>query len=366
MTRRAALAAALAGAAATGSVLTIALGGAAAAPAAPNPPRLSTARVVRTDLSTTAVTEGTLGYAPTDPVVNRVEGTYTAVPAAGTVVRQGDVLYRVDDAPVVEMAGAIPAWRAFAPNMSDGPDVAELQDDLVALGDARGLYTSGTGHFDADTAAAIMRWQAARDMTSDGRIALGTVVFEPGPVRVGAVDVAPGQVAAPGDVPFSVTTTDRVVSVPVNPDLPDVSMGEEVSIVLPDTTTTPGHVTAIGPPDPGSPGAAPSSSGAGGSGAPGTQAPTTVLTVTPDHPGATGTGEDVAVQVSLTSQSATAVLAVPISALLALAGGGYGVEVVERSGRHRLVGVTTGVFGGSRVEVRGRALGAGTTVVVAQ
>ena len=60
------------------------------------------------------------------------------------------------------------------------------------------------------------------------------------------------------------------------------------------------------------------------------------------------------------------VLAVPVSALLALAGGGYGLEVVEPSGAHRLVGVHTGVFAGSQVQVSGPQIAAGTIVVVAQ
>jgi len=60
------------------------------------------------------------------------------------------------------------------------------------------------------------------------------------------------------------------------------------------------------------------------------------------------------------------VLAVPVSALLALSGGGYGLEVVEPSGVHRLVAVHTGMFAGSLVQVSGAAIVAGTRVVVAQ
>jgi hypothetical protein len=91
-----------------------------------------------------------------------------------------------------------------------------------------------------------------------------------------------------------------------------------------------------------------------------------VLTVTPSDAAATGTGDGIAVQVSLTVQSVHHVLAVPIAALLALAGGRYGLEVVEPSGHHRLVGVSTGVFAGGEVEVSGSRLVPGTRVVVAQ
>jgi hypothetical protein len=68
----------------------------------------------------------------------------------------------------------------------------------------------------------------------------------------------------------------------------------------------------------------------------------------------------------LTDQSVKGVLALPIGALLALAGGGYGVEVVEPSGAHKLVGVTTGIFTGTQVQISGPRITAGTKVVTGQ
>jgi hypothetical protein len=91
-----------------------------------------------------------------------------------------------------------------------------------------------------------------------------------------------------------------------------------------------------------------------------------VLTVTPDDPAATGSNNGEAVQVALTVQRVRHVLGVPIAALVALAGGGYGLEVVAPSGQHHLVGVRTGVFAGGEVQVVGQALTPGTRVVVAQ
>jgi hypothetical protein len=57
---------------------------------------------------------------------------------------------------------------------------------------------------------------------------------------------------------------------------------------------------------------------------------------------------------------------VPANALLALAGGGYAVEVVDASGVHRLVGVQTGLFDDSAglVEVTGNGVAEGQNVVV--
>ncbi len=353
MSRRLTLPAALAAAALVGVVATVAVGGGAQAPAAAVLPRLSAAAVERTNLATTVLTGGTLGYAPARPVVNGLAGTYTWLPPAGATIGPGQVLYRVDNQPVILMTGGTPAWRPFAAGMTSGPDISELQANLISEGYAAGLLSAPTGQFDWVTADAVRRWQAAVGYSVTGEVSPGQVAFLPTAVRVGAVSAAPGQVAFPGAQPYQVTTGRRTVLVPVNPDLPAVPAGERVSIVLPSQAATPGIVTAVDP-------AAASGAGSAQSGA------TSVLVVAPTRPRATGTGTDVPVQVSLTIQSVRNVLAVPVSALLALAGGGYGLEVVLPSGAHHLVAVSPGIFAGGLVQVSGAQIGAGTKVVVAQ
>jgi peptidoglycan hydrolase-like protein with peptidoglycan-binding domain len=352
--RRFWLPALLTAAAMTGAIMAIAVRGGARAPAATPPPRVSTAPVVRTDLATTVLTSGTLGYEPARPVINQLPGTYTRLPAAGHLIRRGGVLFRVDDQPVVLMRGRTPAWRPFGLGMTSGPDVRELQANLIALGYASGLLSEPTGLYDLATDDAVQRWQAATGYPVTGQIAVGQVIFLPGPVLVGAVSAAPGQQATPGTQPYQATTPIREVTVPVSPIMPPVAVGERVSIVLPTQTRTPGTVTAIGP-------AAASASGGGSAG----QA-SSVLTVTPVHPKATGTSTAVPVQISLTIQSVRHVLAVPVSALLALENGGYGLEIVLPTGRHDLIRVTTGIFAGGMVQVSGAGLAPGTKVVVAQ
>ncbi len=335
------LALSLAGAALVGVVATVAVRGGQAAPAAPAPPRLATAAVVRTNLVTTALTGGTLGYAAARPVVNMAAGIYTWLPHPGATIKTGSVLYRVDNNPVTLMAGATPAWRPFGIGMTDGPDVRQLQSSLIAGHFAVGLLTAPTGHYDLLTADAVERWQTAGGMTATGLIPLGQVVFLPTAVLAGAMNVAVGQAASGGQQPYQVTTGERTVTVPLSPALPPAAVGEIVSIILPSQASTPGKITAVG--------ATPGQ-----------------LTVTPEQPRATGTGVNVQVQVALAVQSARDVLAVPVSALLALAGGGYGLEVVTPSGARHLVAVTAGIFAAGRVQVSGAGITAGTRVVVAQ
>jgi len=342
--RRAALPASLAAAALAGAVAAVAIRGGQAAPAAPAPPSLATAAVVRTNLVTTTLTGGTLGYAATRPLVNMVSGIYTWLPRPGVTIRPGGVLYRVDNTPVTLMPGGTPVWRPFVLGMTDGPDVRQLQASLITGHFADGLLTTPTGHYDLLTDYAVQRWQLAHGLTVTGWIPLGQVIFLPAAVLVGGMNTAVGEAASGGQQPYQVTTGQRTVTVPLNPNLPPASVGEIVSIILPSQASTPGKVTAVS--------AVSVTSGQ--------------LTVTPEQPQATGTGVNVGVQVSLAVQSARDVLAVPVSALLALAGGGYGVEVVTPSGVHHLVGVTTGIFASGQVQVSGPGITTGTRVVVAQ
>ena len=355
MNRRLAVPSALGAAALAGVVGTVAVTGGRAAPAPAPRVRLSTATAVVTNLATTVLTAGTLGYAPARPLINRLAGTYTSLPHPGALIRPGQALYRVDNQPVIELAGRVPAWRDLGPGVTPGPDVRELQASLIALGYARGLLSAPSGYYDALTADAVQRWQQAAGLPVTGDVGLGQVVFTSGPLRAGALSVAPGQPAAPGQRPYPVSTGRRQVTVPVTPVLPQVPVGSRVSIVLPSLARIPGRVTATGP--------APVSAHGPGPGA------ASVLIVTPARPGRTGTATSVPVQVSLTVRSARHVLAVPVSALLALSGGGYGLELVTASGRHRLIGVRAGLFAAGLVQVSGApgaGLAPGSKVVVAQ
>jgi peptidoglycan hydrolase-like protein with peptidoglycan-binding domain len=350
-------------AAVAGAVATVAVIGGTPAPAAPAAPPVATGHVVRTSLVTTVLTGGTLGYATTSPVVNQLTGTFTQLPRPGRRIAAGGTLFRVDDLPIVLMTGRVPAWRPMLPGIT-GPDVTELDRNLIALGYAAGLFSAPGNTFTAATSLAVERWQQAVGLPVTGQVELGRVLFLPGRVLAGAAEVAPGDPAAPGQVPYQVTTATRVVTIPLDPgNAPRVTARERVQIVLPSGAVTPGVITAMGPPAP--PGGSAGSPGSATGGAQQASA-ATVLTVTPLHPWRTGRGPGIPVQVSLTTQSATRVLAVPVSALLALQGGGYGLEVVQPDGAHRLVGVRTGIFAGSMVQVSGAGITAGTRVVVAQ
>jgi hypothetical protein len=93
----------------------------------------SLATVERRSLSETTQFNGTLGYAGSYTVLGQAHGIVTMLPAPGQVIRNGQVLYRVDGAPVVLLYGDAPAYRTLAEGAT-GTDVAQLNHDLVALG----------------------------------------------------------------------------------------------------------------------------------------------------------------------------------------------------------------------------------------
>jgi multidrug efflux pump subunit AcrA (membrane-fusion protein) len=83
-------------------------------------------------------------------------------------------------------------------------------------------------------------------------------------------------------------------------------------------------------------------------------------------PKAAGSLDQALVEVAITDQTVHDALGVPVSALLARAGGGYSVEVVARDGTHHLVRVRLGLFddAAGMVQASGPGLAAGEHVVV--
>ncbi len=282
--------------------------------------------------------------------------TFTALPSVGEIVGRGQSLYEINGQPVLLLYGSVAPTRAFAPGMSPGSDVAELNANLQALGYGQGL--SGE-EFTAATAAAIRALQSAHDASVTGELLLGSVVFHHGPVRVTSVTPAVGQTVMPGPV-LAITSTARQVKIALDASQQaSVKVGDRVTITLPDNQSTPGRITYVS-----SVATTPSSSGSG-HGSEEESAPTVEVDATPTDPAATGRLDQAPVNVEITTERVENVLAVPVDALLALAGGGYAVEIAE--GRvHRLEAVTVGLFDDAEgvVQVSGQGLSAGQRVVV--
>jgi hypothetical protein len=321
------------------------------------------ATVTLGSLSAQQQVSATLGYAGSYSVLNQATGVYTQLPAAGQVVRRGQVLYQVNGDPVVLLYGSVPAYRSLSEGMT-GADVRQLNANLVALGYATSSELGpASDYFSAETAYALELYQDHLGIVETGSLTPGQAVFLSSAARVTTISAQLGAQAEPGSPVLQATATKRQVTIALDASEQSyVRDGDKVSITLPDNQTTPGVVSYVG-----TVATTPPSSGGTSS------TPVITVDVTPSEPSATGHLDQAPVQVSITTATVSGVLIVPVDALVSLAvrgdgeaGGGYAVEVVEPGGTHELVAVTLGLFddAGGTVQVSGAGLDAGQHVVV--
>ncbi|MFI1852626.1 peptidoglycan-binding protein [Streptomyces sp. NPDC020480] len=309
----------------------------------------STAEVTRRTLQDTQSVDGQLGFGPATTLSARRPGTVTEAPEAGDRITRGKALYEADGRPVTLMYGSTPAYRALKTG-SEGADVRQLERNLSALG-----YSGFTvdDEYTATTAEAVRAWQEDLGLPETGTVELGSVVFAPGAVRVDSVAARKGDTVAPGGKVLSYTGTDQAVTAELDPaDQQLAKEGRDVEVVLPGDRTVKGTVkdvsTVIEP----------------GNGQ-GEEAKTKIEVVVALGDAAARKAAEAyalaAVHVDFTSETREDVLTVPVGALLALAEGGFGVEVVKGS-TSTYVPVTTGLFADGRVEISGKGISEGTKV----
>ena len=328
--------------------------------AAASRPAANTEKVERGPLSAVVSGAGILTYrARSDgspyAIVNQTAGIYTQLPLAGDNVACGDVLYRVNNRPVLLLCGTIPAYRALHVGVR-GPDVRQLNRNLhelrydsdahVRIGPADTLFTSNTEQ-------ALRLLQRKKGLAATGALTSADAVFVPGAIRVAKVS---GQVGAPAGrgAPVLSATSDKLH---VRVDLEasqqgGVKKGDRVQITLPGNTPVSGRVAGFG---------------RVASAEQGSQAADATIPTFIDlgDPGKASGLDQAPVDVDITTKGVANALSVPVTALVGKAGGGFAVEVVRPGGRRELVPVRLGLFdtGGGRVQVDG-ALRAGDSVVV--
>ncbi|WP_329117827.1 peptidoglycan-binding protein [Streptomyces sp. NBC_01465] len=307
----------------------------------------ATASVERGDLSDSTQVDGVLGYAKERKVNAGAAGTLTWAAGAGSSVKRDGKLYEIDGTPVRLMYGAGPMYRTLKTG-DKGRDVRQLEENLAALG-----YTGFTvdDEYSALTADAVERWQKSHGLKETGQAGPDQIAFAPGAVRVKETEGAVGDQVAPGRPVLRTTGSERIVTFSLAvAESKSVKVGAGVSVGLPDGSTAKGKIASVG--KTARPGDDPQD-----------KTPKIGITVAFDEPDKVGGIDQSPVTVDLTGQTRTGVLTVPVDALLALSGGGFGVQVVE-NGTAREVKVELGLFGQGRVEVSGGGLREGMKVGV--
>lgn len=315
----------------------------------------ATATVELGSLTATETWSATLGLGEPTTVSAPAAGVLTRVTAAGTDVSRGSVLFHVDEQPVVLLLGAVPMYRDLSSG-SEGADVEQLEANLVALGYTG--FTADDEYTDA-TADAVEEWEEDLGVPSpDGAAAQSEVVFLPVGGRVDTAAAAVGDTLQPGTAVVDLTGTAQLVDLEVDAaDADLVAAGTAVTVVLADGTELAGTVesTTVS-----ASAAAESAEGAASS----EEEQLTVAEIVLTDPDGLAAAEPAgtSVDVELAVDTRDGVLTVPVNALLALAEGGYGLEVVADDGTTSVVAVETGLFADGRVEVSGAGIAAGVVV----
>ncbi|MFI0354886.1 peptidoglycan-binding protein [Actinomadura sp. 9N407] len=342
--------AALVAAGGVAAVATLGLGGGSDGGTAASALPPGTAKVSEQTLKDSQDADGELGYGPASSAISRQQGTITTLPDSGGTVSRGRALYEVDNRPVTLMYGSKPAYRTMRIG-TEGKDVEQLEKNLSALG-----YDGFTvdDEYTYDTSEAVLEWQDDRGLKETGNVELGSVVFASGAIRVDSLEAGEGDPISPGKKVLSYTGTDKAVTVELDTsDQRLAKKGATVDITLPGDETVQGKIDEV------STVITPASQGEEAS----TKVEVVIWLTGDKARKAVEKLSLAAVDVSFTAETREDVLTVPVTALLALQEGGFGVEVVSGN-TTSYVPVTTGLFAGGRVEVSGQGIAAGTVVGV--
>lgn len=331
------------------------------------PPPLTelTATVQRTVLTATVLGQAVVGapkeYSPStvgssggggggsagqnvQPIVTRVFA------AKGSYVGQGTVMFEVAGQPFFLLQGSVPAYRSLQPGES-GPDVAQLQNDLEAMGYSVGGDASGD--FGPGTAGAVSAFYQsigypAQKITGGPKadqgvyIPLGEYAFVPRlPARVVDLGATVGKTISGGP---TLALGNPVIRGQLNPSQAKlVRPGMRVTITEPGTgATVPGRVTSV------SNSTASTASISGGL--------YVAVGVQADQPLPMSlVGQDVALAIT-SARSAGRVLAVPEAAVYASANGGTYVTKLDGKSRVK-VPVRMGMSGSGLLQVTPRQPG---------
>ncbi len=163
--------------------------------------------------------------------------------------------------------------------------------------------------------------------------------------------VAAGTVVAAGTPILNIVTSHRQVTTNVSvTDRAGLKVGDAVQVEFPDTSTKPGHISAIG---------SVASKDAKNVNA----TPTVPVTVTMDGNDFDPNLVSTPVTVEFVKEQSKAILAVPTSALISLKEGGFAVQLADGTST-KLLAVKPGLYADGWVEITGNGIAEGTKVMV--
>jgi hypothetical protein len=189
-----------------------------------------------------------------------------------------------------------------------------------------------------------------------------------GAATLGAGASAGGASSPAANVALVTTSTELVVTVQLDASRQtEAVVGERVDVTLPSNAVAQGVITQVGrvaqtSSQSSGAGSSPGSGGNSTSGAGSAPQATIPVTISLRHARGLGSLDQAPVTVALALTRTRNAVSIPVSALLATAGGGYAVDVLEPTGRVDRVPVTPGSFAGGFVQISGSGIAAGMRV----
>ena len=209
----------------------------------------NTTTVTRTDFVKETEVDGTLGFGDVESLPNLSSGIVTWLPEPGSVISFGDVIYKINDEPIILLRGTMPMFRDIDENTSSALDIAQLQTHFFELGlSDTSPVTKSTYDLSADryvtsiTLSQIERWQESVGADTTGVVKKSQVVFRPKAFRVDAVTARLGQPVNGGSL-VNVTETRRIVTVHLDTELSGlVAIGDIVEVDVGDLRALLSHL----------------------------------------------------------------------------------------------------------------------------
>ena len=269
----------------------------------------ATSEVRRETLRSSDEFNGDLGFGENRGLISNADGLVTWVPEEESVVSPGDVIWEINRQPVPYLDGAIPMYRDLYWGVTKGDDVLQLENVLIDLGYGPEGWVADTT-FNRTTRNAVKELQKAFGMTDDGVLGQTEVFFGTTPLRVAEAAYV-GDATSSGPI---LTVTDAIAEVSVTASSRQLVTFQEtpdVVIVLADGRELAASIDEI------------KATPADEDGRFGYRVTYTVVDAV---------GEAQPVKVRIEQTLADDALTVPVDALIALAEGGYAVEVATAEG----------------------------------
>jgi len=231
-----------------------------------------------------------------------------------------------------------------------GIDIQQLEAALASLGyDAEGTLIVD-GVYSPETTQAVLAFQAATGLEQDGILNLGEIIFLPGSVQVTSQLTTKGSWVGVGSVIMGISLSEQVVQFGLpakNQAL--LAVGDAVIIELPDNTEVPAAILSVSQV---------------GTQLDNGQVVFEILIALDDPTVAAGLDE-APVDVIIIIDSVEDVMAIPVSALVALLEGGYAVEVDAGNDTTQYIAVEVGFFSSNNlIEITSGELQPGDQVIL--